>query len=342
MTIKFQKFPYLVQEHVIMRMNSVEILILSFCSSKTKKTIKSTNWKLPTLTVSLNDSLVVVALNDTREQNLVGFAVETVQTFLDNTEALKLKGSDLEFRLTKRKMNDVNRDLQIIQVLEEFRVNSRSEIFKHFYELLRNKPTVILCLETRTSLNELPPLVNVTEMELFGAPVNRQYVEDYFEKCDELNCAVVGNDIYSQLNENSKLTSAKYLFFEYSEIQAMLIPFHFKGRVAVFKESICDSSIVISILQRWINSEGLIDLDYMQILLMREYSFNHFHVHREIESEPWDQMRRPARFEKKTRIINWDILPLNCEHFLDVTRRSDGMVGSFLITPKSFTFCIWK
>ncbi|CAL2044154.1 unnamed protein product [Caenorhabditis brenneri] len=273
-----------------------------------------------------------------------------VNHFSENTETVQLTNIELELRFVKldwKLPGDEyfpELDFDVIQVLDECSNDSKCDLYKHLLDLFQTTPRVQISTTARTDLRLVPIIENVTEFQLSGLEASSEYAEEYFSKFKELGSVVVRTTLKGQLMENSKLSLARNLVIEHTRDQVNFLK-HFKGQVGSFKECECDTSFIIQIIKLWISNKAFQNLDYLSMTI---YNYNHFltwdenDVVQAVETHSYNPMKRPQNYGKSYEILHWNISPLNCSYFRDVTREKDGKIASFSILSSSFHFVVWN
>ncbi|EGT57023.1 hypothetical protein CAEBREN_04336 [Caenorhabditis brenneri] len=314
--MKLLKFPFLVQNRIIKTMSVTETVILSFCSAKTKRIIKNSRWIVSFVRFRLEKQQVLIDLfyNKTHVETLM-LVFKHVNQFSENTETVHLKNIELELRFVKLDWKlpadeyFPELDFDVIQVLDECSNGFRIELYKHLLDLFQTTPRV--------------PII------WFGS------------KFRELERVVVETTLKGQPMENSKLSLARNLVIEKTQDQVNFIK-HFKGQVGSFKKCECDISFIIEIIELWISNKAFQSLDYLSMTTDNFLAWNENDVVQAIETHPWNPMKRPQNYGKSYEILHWNISPLECAYFRDVTSETDGKLASFSILSSSFQFVVWN
>ncbi|EGT35008.1 hypothetical protein CAEBREN_18350 [Caenorhabditis brenneri] len=336
-------------------MSFTETTLLSFCSTRTKRMIKSTNWKVPRLYFTITEKYISVHLCHDDWLNALSLMVLYVDQFMENSEVSKLRNSSLELRFMKLGFTRENRipveyygkSYDVIQVLNEFLDDSRHELYKHFIALFPNTPKIQLNTEAGTDLRLVPISKYVRDLKLSGLEADVDYAEEYFSKCKNLQRAVVEPVLKGEVKENSKITSVKRLLCLNTELQTRSLIFKFNGQVATFQNCRCNVNVIIDVLKLWISNEAFQNVERLSMIRMY-CSWDNIPwwtedvVLQAIESSPSDPSKRPDNCGKKYEVVSWIIKPLKCADYRDITRKTDGKRASFHVDASSFRFVVWN
>ncbi|CAL2044415.1 hypothetical protein CAEBREN_16570 [Caenorhabditis brenneri] len=337
MTIKLQKFTYLILERIIKLMDYDAIIILSFCSTKTKELIKLTRWKVSAVTYTPVNSYIVMHIKEVNLNKQSTIIMVSVPQFYYGSETLKLPNSMQTFGLFKISKNDEF----AIQVLKDFRDTAILILHRYIMDLFLAPPDIKLQITSDTDLNSIILFDNTKSCGLFGETAYANYTDQLFSKFENLQEAVVEPFVIGSLKENTILSSTKCLYFCHAGVHTGSLLLHFKGYHAVFRNSECDISVVQELLEKWIRNEAFCELKSVTILLRSLCQFQITEFHNDFDAKSFDSLRRPAIYDKLPDIMGVILEPLECTDFLDIVRLSDGRVGSYKLTPKYFQFCVW-
>ncbi|CAL2028390.1 unnamed protein product [Caenorhabditis brenneri] len=239
-----------------------------------------------------------------------------------------------------------------IQVLDECKDTLKLVLHNHVLELFKNSPEVLYESFPKNALTTINLFPNVTQLCLAGEKtVDADYTEQFFSKCENLEGALVEPSVEPLLNEHSKLTTVKKLYFENAHYQVKALALHFKGHHAVFENAKCNNRTIEQFLKRWIAHEAFQELKSMKIAQCEEWLFYPDWIYNDIELDWKNRPERPEVYVNKERLVDkyndkdkimyFDSQCYNCADFVDIQRQFDGKWASFKITTECFKFCVW-
>ncbi|EGT38936.1 hypothetical protein CAEBREN_13275 [Caenorhabditis brenneri] len=339
MTIKLQRLPFLVQEAIMKNMECDSIVMLSFCSSRMKTMIRASRLNLSMMLYRTYNSTTELVLQNSNGDGIHAYIMFTVAHLDDDFEILKL--NNFEYCISA----------YLKMVLYSKSKFSRNYFLLHFHnhvlELFKTSPEIFHETGSNVDLATIKVFENTTQLRLedrnsdYVEIVNSDFIEQLFSKCENLEGAIVEPIVDDEMSENSKLTTAKNLYFEHAVEQVEIIACHFKGHHAVFEDSECGNRTVEKIIRQWIANEAFQELKSMKIKQEVEGVFSPQFFHHYIQSERWDPARRPEHYENKTKIMDYEFESFECADFVDIQRKSDGKWASFKVTTDCFKFCVW-
>ncbi|CAL2043844.1 unnamed protein product [Caenorhabditis brenneri] len=310
-----------------------------------EKLVKMVKWHIDSMQYVCHLRQTIIVLRSANRDYSGSFIIEAVYEFNENSEIFKDEISGWQYGFSKHQSIDQDEDSTSVQVLGETQRFSRMIFHNLIRNLFQTQPALEVNVYPNFELSELFIFEGMKNFRLCGDAnhdTNANYAEAYFSKARNLNCAVVSTPITPVLNSRSKLTTAKYLYFENTSDNAKTLPLHFNGHRAIFHRCKCDRRTLVAIIQRWLTNKGFQNLHALEINSYGTLPYRFGQNLPEIDARPWDRLRRPENFENDYRAMGYHFKPFKCANFLDVVRESDGKVASFHITQTTFKFCVWN
>ncbi|EGT45206.1 hypothetical protein CAEBREN_25588 [Caenorhabditis brenneri] len=303
MTIKFLRFPYLVINIIFRLMRANDKVVMSFCSSKMKQLIKSIKWDISEIQYLEYYSLTYITLGQPDYAYGGYFIIKAVDSFAKNTKIFQEKILSQQYGLTGYEKNGMTGT--VVQILKDSQHVSRMLLHNQIIELFRTPPSVHFELYSSSDMSTVYIHETLKDLHLSGCVAELNYVEEFFSKAADLNCAAVSAPIEKPLSRHSKLTTAKYLYFENAEYLADTFPLHFNGHRAVFEGSRCSYGhrVVVEVMKKWMSNEGFQNLQSLEIYLSGLEVFDVNQVLKQFDSKPWDPLRRPENYGNEYRLI---------------------------------------
>ncbi|CAL2043845.1 unnamed protein product [Caenorhabditis brenneri] len=257
-------------------MRSNDKVLISFCSFKMSRLMRMVKWHIDRMQYVYHHPHTIIVLGSPKSDYGGSFIIQAVDEFKENPEIFRDKTSGLQYGLSKHHLMILEEYSTPVQVLKQVEQLSRLVFHNLIIDLCRTPPVVELNVAANFDLFKVCVYENTRNLLLSGNETSADYLEEYFSKVTDLNCAVVSTRVKPRLSIHSKLTTANYLYFKCSLYHAKAIPLHFNGHRAIFRMSMCDRRTFSDIIQRWLSNEGFQNLHALEMTAIRHPRF-HFH-----------------------------------------------------------------
>ncbi|CAL2036423.1 unnamed protein product [Caenorhabditis brenneri] len=220
-------------------------------------------------------------------------------------------------------------------------------IFRHVLNLIKFSKNIQLDLLLNSNeVNSFPVLEGVISTALKGRHHDTSTVETFCNKYPSQKSMLLIPKLSGGLNQNSPILKLEEICFHNSKELISTFLDSFSGRIGFFYRAQCPETSIIKFMRNWMAGSAHQNLEVLSVAFDTGFFIFAGIILKEFENERtiWNPEKRPENYEFDSKITGMDSTEknINCSHFFDIERHSDGKLASFSVTPFRFQFCVWN
>ncbi|EGT44049.1 hypothetical protein CAEBREN_04526 [Caenorhabditis brenneri] len=152
--------------------------------------MRMVKWHIDRMQYVYHHPHTIIVLGSPKSDYGGSFIIQAVDEFNGNSEIFRDKTSGLQYGLSKQHLMILEEYSTPVQVLKQVEQLSRLVFHNLIIDLCRTPPVVELNVAANFDLSKVCVYENTRNLRLSGVETNADYLEEYFSKVTDLNCAV--------------------------------------------------------------------------------------------------------------------------------------------------------